>query len=134
MEKWDGKNIKLNNLYLYSKNRKRELRSNDILCLDIETTQLYNPHGEWITYNYDIPETDYSGKSKLSFPYIYMFGINDRIIYGGWSQLKDLLININDNGVKCVCYVHNLSFEFCFLRNFFHVEKVFARKAHSIMY
>ena len=42
--------IKLNT-YLFSKNRKKELRSDDIICFDIETTSLWKIDGVYTPFS-----------------------------------------------------------------------------------
>lgn len=122
-------------VYLFSKNRKREVNSNAIICLDIETTQMYLVDGHWICYDFDLDESKYEGCDKCSFPYIWMLGIEDLVIYGRcFDDLVEVFDEINSREMYVRCFVHNLNFEFSFLRNLFHVERVFAKKAHDLMY
>ncbi len=131
---WKNYDFKLNNEYVYRKKRENIVASDTIIAFDIEVTQMFKPYDEWITYDYDIEEKEYTGKPCIAFPYIWQLCIDGDVIYGRkWDDVKDVFSRLNDFNVKLICYVHNLSYEFCFLRNLFKVKEVFARKAHSIM-
>lgn len=126
--------LELNNVYLYSKNRRKEKRSNDIITFDIEVTSLWWIDGEYKTFSLDIPEEKYRDTKRIAFPYIWQAGFNDTIYYSRDFELaKDFFVKINNLGVKVILWVHNLSYEFEFLRNLFIPKDVFARKAHNIM-
>lgn len=66
------------------------------------------------------------------------FGINDTIYYGRtWEELYNFLEKIEiftySQNVTKIVYVHNLAFEFQFLRNIFNFKNVLARKSHKVM-
>ena len=70
----------------------------------------------------------------MSNMYIWMMGINDVVYYGRtWDELKKFLDRIEfwTDECKKYVYVHNLAFEFQFLRNAFKFKKVFARKSRK---
>lgn len=103
----------------YSQRDKKTTRFINLPCaFDIETTS-----------------TEYDGH-KFAFMYEWTFGIGDNgnggICYGRtWEQLLETLERVRayfnvslDN--RLVCYVHNLSYEFQFMRKFFNWESVFA--------
>lgn len=109
---------------------------NNIYTFDIETTSYL------ILNDKQIPAIDYLSLSKKeqescifqSNMYIWMFGINDTIYYGRtWEDLKNLLLRIDfwTNECRKFVYVHNLPWEFQFLRNAFKVKNVFARKSRK---
>ena len=126
--------IQLNNTYLFSKNRRKELRSNDIITFDIEVTSLWKVDGKYVPFSLDIDEKHYRDTERLSFPYIWQAGINDVIYYSrDFEKVKIFFDKINDLGIKVVVWVHNLSYEFEFLRNLYIPKDVFARKSHSVM-
>ena len=91
--------------------------NNNIITFDTETTSLY-----------------YQDK-KCSFVYIAMICINGRSYYmRDLSDLKTFLDKYDSGKTLNVIYVHNLSFDFSFLTNIIPFDKVFARKAHRVIY
>ena len=66
--------------------------------------------------------------------YEWTFGIDDYVVYGRyWQEFIELLTILSEELNLCdkqilVCYVHNLSFEFQFIRNLIIWNKVFAVK------
>ena len=91
----------------------------DIVCaFDIETTRLDDDN---------------------SIMYIWMFGIGKENVYIGrtWNELEYFIRNILDQigeNEKLVILVHNLSYEFCFLRTIynFQPDEVYALKSRKI--
>ena len=87
-------------------------------ALDIETTSTYTKKGK-----------------KFSFMYLWGFGLGehgDFLTYGRtWDEFKEMLeevsneLNININR-RLVIYVHNLGYEFQFMRKLFEWETVFS--------
>lgn len=115
---------------------KRKKYDNTIYTFDIETTSFL------ILNNEQIPAVKYLQLSKkeqeecifMSNMYIWMFGINDEVYYGRtWEELKGFLIRLENWGTDCKKYVfvHNLAYEFQFLRNIFNMKNVFARKSRK---
>ena len=115
----------------------RKKFDNNIYTFDIETTSYLSlngknyPNMEYLKFSDD--EKDAS--IKCSLMYIWMFGINDTVYYGRtWNELKDFLklVDSNVKELKYV-YVHNLGFEFQFLKSNFHFKEVTARKSRQVM-
>ena len=115
---------------------KRKKYDNTIYTFDIETTSFL------ILNNEQIPAVKYLQLSKkeqeecifMSNMYIWMFGINDEVYYGRtWEEFKGFLIRLENWGTDCKKYVfvHNLAYEFQFLRNIFNMKNVFARKSRK---
>lgn len=83
---------------------------------DIETTSIKN------------------GESKAAFMYIWMFGIgHDNGVYYGrtWEELLETLQTVSDvlelgPDKRLVVYIHNLGYEFQFMRKYFNWVQVFA--------
>lgn len=91
----------------------------DIICaFDIETTALH-----------DI---------KQSFMYVWQFAFgSDTVVMGRtWKEFRDFIIKLSEHleGRRLVTYVHNLSYEFSFLRGIydFNNDDVFAIDTHKI--
>lgn len=115
---------------------KRNKYDNTIYTFDIETTSYL------VLNNKQIPAGDYLKLSKkeqesclfMSNMYIWMLSINDIVYYGRtWEDLKNFLIRIEYWGTydKKFIFVHNLPYEFQFLRNVFKFNNVFARKSRK---
>lgn len=67
--------------------------------------------------------------------YIWMFSINDVVYYGRtWEEFDEFLFKLNSYNVnKKIVFVHNLSFEFQYLKSVFNLTNVLARKKHKVM-
>lgn len=117
---------------------KRKKYDNTIYTFDIETTSYL------ILNDKMIPAVDYLKLSKaeqkeckfMSNMYIWMFSINENVYYGRtWRDLHNFLNRIEFFGTdeRKFVFVHNLSYEFQFLRNAFKIKNVFARKSRKVM-
>lgn len=97
---------------------------------DNKKTLYYN-----IPCAFDIETTSFiQNEEKYGVMYEWTFGIDDYVVYGRyWWEFIELLtilseeLNLCDNQIL-VCYVHNLSFEFQFIRKLLKWNKVFAVK------
>lgn len=103
-------------------------------AFDIETTSFYRDGGT--AYSYDQMKTITAGThmklEKCSVMYVWQFGINGYCIVGRtWDeflQMSDTIskvLNLSEKR-KLIVYVHNLSYEFQFIRNLFEWECVFS--------
>lgn len=117
---------------------KKKKYDNTIYTFDIETSSYLILDGKMI------PACDYLKLSKkeqerstfMSNMYIWMMGINDTVYYGRtWDELKAFMLRIETWGTdhKKFCYVHNLAYEFQYLRDSFTMKNVFARKSRKVM-
>lgn len=82
----------------------------------------------------------YVGDKKCSCMYIWQFGINGHVCYGRtWEQFSlfmeklSILLGLGDKQ-RAVIYVHNLAYEFQFIKDLFDWESVFARETRHPMY
>ena len=132
-----GKGIQYVSLYPYKNNRKpkQEESYDNIFCFDIETTTAYNIDGERKPYDYNIPSESYKEIPQYTFCYVWQFGIEENVVYGRNIQDFRFFLNMLVNKYKAnlVIYVHNLSFEWQFLYQFVHVNKVFATDTHKVL-
>lgn len=124
-------NVVLNlSTYIRSKGRKNIRCSDDILCFDIEVTSLFYIYEKWQCWNKSIDERFYQSCPKCAIPYLWQFGFNDVVYYGRDLNDAGLLFDmIEEQGVECIIFIHNLPYEFFFLINLSSVEKVFARQS-----
>ena len=90
---------------------------------DIETSSFYNEDGE-----------------KRACIYIWQMGFNGTVIYGRtweeWFKCLDQLVDylaLNESR-RLIIYVHNLGYEFQFIRKYFDWDKVFAIKQRRPVY
>lgn len=100
----------------------------DVACaFDIETTTMR--------------ETECNVLHKdFGFMYIWQFCIEGVTVTGRtWEEYRNFIDRLKETmsvdwRCRLVVYVHNLQFEFQFMRNFFKVEKVFARSKRDVVY
>lgn len=91
---------------------------------------------------FDIETTSYITKAgdKVGFMYIWMFGIYGISIYGRrWDEFIDTLDAVCElfhvsRETRLVCYIHNLNFEFQFMRKFFDWDEVFSINQRTPIY
>lgn len=116
---------------------KRKKFDNTIYAFDIETTSYLVLDGKQIpAIDYlNLTEKEQKSAIKCATMYIWQFSINDIVYYGRtWNELKMFLKRLDENvPERKYVFVHNLSFEFQFLKSQFHFEEVTARKSHKTM-
>lgn len=117
---------------------KRNKFDNNIYTFDIETTSyIILDRKQYNTIDY--LEFTQEEKERSIFQgtmYIWMFGINDKVYYGRtYKELYNFLnrIEFYTTYEKKIVYVHNLAFEFNWLRNIFKFKNVMARKSRKVM-
>ena len=77
---------------------------------------------------------------KRECMYLWVFGICDKMYYGRtYEDLYLFLDNLKkalklSAKRKIIVYVHNLAFDFQFIRSHFHVSEIFAREERKVMY
>lgn len=96
---------------------------NEAISFDIETTSTY------------------INKEKVAFMYVWMFDIFDKTIIGRtWAEFKMCMEHICNfyklSGIKrrMIVYVHNLAYEFQFIRKWFSWTKVFSLSRRKPLY
>lgn len=116
----------------------KKIYDETIYSFDIETTSFLILNGR------QIPASEYEKLTKkeqeeaipMSNMYIWMLSINDIVYYGRtWEEFEAFLYLIDyytQNAIKIV-FVHNLSYEFQFMRNKIRFKEVFARKSRKVM-
>lgn len=116
---------------------KRNKVDNTIYTFDIETTSYLLLNGK------QIPAIEYLNLTKEeqeqaeyhSCMYIWQFSINSDVYYGRtWDELKSFIVRLNFyNPYKKIIYVHNLAFEFEYLKDIFQFKEIIARKKRKVM-
>lgn len=116
---------------------RRNRVDNTIYTFDIETTSYIILDGKiYPAIDYLKFNDDEAKRCEFRcLMYEWSFGINECIYYGRtWGELKRFLMSLEYyNEYKKIVFVHNLAFEFQFLKSQFQFEKVFARKAHKVI-
>lgn len=106
---------------------------------DIETTSFYRD-ADGNTYNYDQYSKLGVKLEKCSIMYVWQFGINGYIIMGRtWQEFTQMCSDIVRTLELCkdkklIIYIHNLSYEFQFIRTLFEWEKVFSIDVRKPLY
>lgn len=117
--------------------RRKEDTYDNIFCLDTETTSAFiTPDGDIIPYDYTKGEEFYTKCDKIGFLYIWMFSIDDRVFYGRtYDELKQFLRELcRIFPDRKIVYIHNLSFDWQFLRNVFpEWDSVFCRNKRKVL-
>lgn len=134
MIKWD----KYINHIVDKKNKKDEVFDNTIYTFDIETTSyIILDEKQYETEKYlSFTEEEKERCVFMSTMYIWMFSINELVYYGRtWEEFIQFLnlLEKSTAGIKKYVFVHNLSFEFNFLRNILKFKSVFSRKTRKVI-
>lgn len=116
---------------------KRKKVDNTIYSFDIETTSYLILDGKQVA-GIDYQKLSKEEQERAEFRscmYIWMFSINDIVYYGRtWNEFKKFLDKLElFNREKKIVFIHNLSFEFQYLKGVFNFTDVMARKSHKVM-
>lgn len=116
---------------------KRKKIDNTVYTFDIETTSYLILDGKQLSASeyLNLTKDERERAEYRTCMYIWMLGIDDVVYYGRyWDELKIFLSEININvPERKIIFVHNLAFEFQFLKSQFHFQEVTARKSHKVM-
>ena len=113
------------------KRDKKAFFCNSAMAFDIETS------------SFKVLEKDEKGEDivlKRGCMYLWQFGICDEVYYGRtYDDLYTFLDSLKkalklSAKRKVIVYVHNLAFDFQFIRSHFHVSEIFAREERKVMY
>ena len=105
-------------------------------AFDIETSSFYrdenfNQYSEMQLYEAGVPEEERNKLEKISIMYVWQFGINGYNLMGRtWQEFIKCIDTISEElslvgGRRLIVYVHNLSYEFQFIRKWFEWESTF---------
>lgn len=116
---------------------KRKKVDNTIYTFDIETTSYIILDGKVMpAIKYlELNEKEQQRAEFRSCMYIWQFSINDIVYYGRtWDELKWFILRLEYyNTNKKIVFIHNLAFEFQYLKSVFKFKNVIARKKHKVM-
>lgn len=92
---------------------------------------------------FDIETTTIVPENKIENPFGYMYiwqmCIENKVVFGrtwnDWKKFLNKLIDIYElnEKKKLVIYVHNLSFEFQFIKDFIEFKNIFATDSHKVL-
>lgn len=120
-----------------SKRRPGGIWLDNIFAIDTETTSAFlTPSGDIIPFDFEKPEAFWSKCKKFGWVYIWMFGVDDMVFYGRtFAELRSFLELLDDltGEAEKIVYCHNLAFDWQFLRDALHFEKVFARTKRKVL-
>src|SRR5574344_2513769 len=110
--------------------------SDNIYTFDIETTSLFYKDGEYLLYDLTKSTDFYKDYEKIGFMYIWTFSINEHVVFGrSWDEFIEFLTALKNNMMgTLIIFVHNLGWEFQFMRNAIHEFEIFARQERHPMY
>ena len=119
------------------KNNKGVLYSNTIFCLDLEVSSGYILGEKLVKWTKKQDKLLKEIGIKKAWVYLWQLGFCNNVYYGRTlEELQDFLHIINQTyPVMKIFYIHNLSYDFQFLRNILDIKKisVFARKPRKPM-
>ena len=102
--------------FFKKKGKKNKPTSDTIYSFDIEVSSLFKLDGVWQSFDYSVDQKTYAEVEKAGVPYIWMFGVEDKVYYGrDFRDFKKVLIQISNPYLHKIIWVHNLSYEFQFL-------------------
>lgn len=111
---------------------RKNLYDDNIYTLDVEVTSVFSDGVTYQSFDYTKPPEYYKPLLKYGILYIWQFSINDTVVYGRTlDELLEWLQLLREKSFgRLIIYIHNLAYEFQFLRNIINFEgNVFARKA-----
>lgn len=127
---------------IYSFSRLTEFLDDAIFSHNIELVQSGKITYFNIPCSFDIETSSWTDErgNHYACMYIWQFGLNGSVIYGRtWDEFGMLLAYLDEKlelseSRHLVIYVHNLGYEFQFIRKYFNWSKVFAIKRRRPVY
>jgi hypothetical protein len=107
------------------------LWSDNIVTFDIETTNLFKwPDGTVTGFDDQIPPARYKAAQKAGYMIVWQATVDGDVVIGRtWDEFEIFLRQLREKlGARFIIWIHNLSFEFAFLRNLITDMQVFARE------
>lgn len=134
--------------YIVAHNEKcgKKYVCDDILCFDIEVCNYYvTQDGEVLSIkdifkkcNYDLEQIDkmFDTCTPGGLPYIWMFGYNNRVIYGrDLEEFREFLYYLSPKfAYETHIFIHNIAYEYVWLRELLQFDDVFFTEARQPLY
>lgn len=116
---------------------KRKKYDTTIYSFDIETSSYLLLDGKQIpaVQYQELTKEEQERSQYYSCMYIWMLSVNEIVYYGRtWDELKEFLKILDDYiPYKKFLFIHNLAFEFQYLKSQFNMCDVVARKSRKVM-
>lgn len=116
---------------------RKEKFDETIYSFDIETTSYLVLNGVAISAEEyeNLTKKEQEACEKCSCMYIWMFSINNIVYYGRtWEEFVVFIGRLNEHVPELkIVFIHNLAFEFQYLKSYFRFKEVMARKSHKVM-
>lgn len=89
----------------------------------------------FLTFDIETSRYKNNGLEHETFMYQWQICINNEVIFGQtWDSLIETFNNIKETtNKKIVVYVHNLAYEFQFMKDFFTFDNIFSIDEHTIL-
>lgn len=116
------------------KNNKDKKKSycNDIFVLDTETSSFFKIDGKWCSFDKSKSPDYYREHCEAHYGlvYIWMLSVNEVVYYGRDLRELSCFLGLLSRhiGVKFFIYIHNMAYDFQFLRNVIKFKDIFARE------
>lgn len=94
---------------------------------------------DFFTMDIESSTIKHKGQDPIAFAYtITVYIAGNAIMFRTWKEYKNFLSRLTDlmelnEYRRLVCYVHNLPYEFQFMRSFFEVEELFATQKRKVV-
>lgn len=129
------KDFDFNNFSSVLARNRKTLYDDNIYTLDFEVSSIFS--NGCIHKSFDVlePSEHYQELEKYGIVYIWQFSVNETVVYGRTlDELKQWfdILRLHTFG-RLIIYIHNLSYEFQFLRNIITDFQIFARKPRHPM-
>ena len=140
MKEWKALNKNLYEIefteYFKKTRNKSEIYCDNIMCFDTEVSSGFIHDGETVEPYKGESQDYYRDCTKVSIVYVWQFSIDDNIFMGRTIEsFVDFLSELeNVEPYVKIVYVHNLGYDFQFLRNVLNFSKVFAREKRKPIY
>lgn len=92
-----------------------------------------------IIATFDVESTTINVEDPYAYMYHWQFCIDNKVIFGRtWEEFADLINKLIEQLHLCqqrtlVIYVHNLSYEFQFIKDFLNIQGIFAKDKRKVM-
>ena len=108
---------------------KTVLCDDNIYCCDTETTSLFKINDSVELFNKKHTPKYYRSAIPYGYMYIWVISVNDIVYYGRTgAELVEFMTQLHAAiPTRKIIYIHNLSFDFQFIRNYITDFEVFAR-------
>ena len=111
-----------------------------VISFDTESTTVFSENGvDWKPFDKTKNGDYYNECEKISFCYCWCFGIlngdkYETVIGRTADELKTVFENIGKTEKQIIIWIHNLAYDFQYLRSFFKFKNVFSKTKTQIMY